>query len=85
MLSDKEKQYADTYLAYYSGKIPNIPANKTKVNNFIFGSSDEQIALLKEFITDILLPRTQLNKSELQANLDKINDTITELQEYIAE
>ncbi len=85
MLTDKEKEYSQGYLNYYSGRAPNMSQNKQKIDDFVFGDETTQRALLKDFITNILLPQIQVNKTSLENSIAQITEQVTELQTYIAE
>jgi hypothetical protein len=82
-LTNQEKLYAEIYLAYYSGKYPNIPQNTDKIEQFIYSNEEEKKIIIKGFIRDTIIPQAQVNKTSVENTLTKITNEITEYSNYI--
>lgn len=83
-ITSDEKEYGKLYLLYYSGQIPNFPADSMKSETFIWHSDEAaKQTILKAFIKDVILPREQVSRNSLQNALTQIDNTIAVLQDYV--
>ena len=68
-LDAQELQTAKHMLSYYSGTIPEVPADMTKIDAIIQGDEAAVRALVATFITDVMRPMVVKNINQLQASL----------------
>jgi len=82
-ITNTQKNIAEGMLVYYSGRVGGVPQDKTKTESFLYGDETTKVNLIKEFVSNILLPKMQIDKINLTNNLTELNNRITELQDII--
>lgn len=82
-LTSFEKTYGEGIIKFYSGELPQVPADKSKVDAYVYGDDASKKAAVKSFIKDVILPSKQKNLIDLQNAVSKAEAEVQELQNYI--
>lgn len=78
-----EKQTARQMLKYYSGDIPQIPEDDSRIQAFITASEENKRLLIKQFVRDVILPNEQVQLNNIQNLVATLENRITQMQNYI--
>ena len=82
-LTNADKKYGEILIIYYSGNVPGVPADKTKVDAYIYGNDTAKVAVTKTFVIDILLPVKRVNVQQLSNTVTNLEAEVTALEDYI--
>lgn len=83
-LTTFEKQVARHMLKYYSGDVPQVPEDDSKIQAFLVADEAGKRTIIKAFLQNIILPIEQVQLTNLQNVVTTTQARITQIQNYIA-
>ena len=83
-LTPIEKQVARQMIKYYSGDIPEIPEDDTRIQAFLAASENDKRLAIKAFLQNIVLPNEQIQLNNLNMLIASVQQRITQIQNYIS-
>lgn len=82
-LTNMEKQIVRQMLKYYSGEVPGVPLNDTMINNIIDADEGGKRMMVKNYLSNIVLPQMQTNVVQLENAVTDVNNKIKDIKEYV--
>ena len=82
-ITNIHKDIAEGMLVYYSWRVGGVPQDKANTESFLYGDETTKVNLIKEFVGNILLPKMQVDRTNLSNNLTELDNKIAELQNII--